>query len=378
MTRFAGLPPSRDADRQNGVMAAAPSHPFDVPTPYLAVDADRLSHNVQAMARFATSVGAALRPHAKTHKSLRIAELQREHGAVGLTVATISEAEIFVRDGFDDLFIAFPLWVDAAREKRFAALLEGCRLRVGVDSADALRRLAAFRGLGELSVAVEVDSGHHRSGVQPEAAGELAARAAELGLAVAGVFTFPGHSYSPQVTDLAAADEAGALADAAGALAAAGVPCGTRSGGSTPSVAANRDGVTNEVRPGVYVFNDAQQWELGVAAPDQIALTVVATVVSHAGGRLVLDAGSKALGADRAGWASGYGRLLDHPEARIEQLSEHHAVVHLEGALPPIGSRVRVVPNHVCAAVNLSREYLVMQGEAIVDVWPVDAAGANT
>ena len=112
------------------------------------------------------------------------------------------------------------------------------------------------------------------------------------------------------------------------------------SGGSTPSLAATGDGLT-ETRPGVYVFNDAQQWELGACTPEQIALTCHATVVSHAGGRLVLDSGSKVLGADRAPWASGFGRLLDHPDARIVILSEHHAVADLHGApLPALGSVV--------------------------------------
>ena len=102
-------------------------------------------------------------------------------------------------------------------------------------------------------------------------------------------------------------------------------------------------------------------------------------MVSHAGGHVVLDSGSKALGADRAAWATGYGRLLDHPAARITQLSEHHAVVDWpDHPLPPLGSRLRVVPNHVCTAVNLADELVVVRGGTTVDVWPVAARGANT
>jgi D-serine deaminase-like pyridoxal phosphate-dependent protein len=141
-----------------------------------------------------------------------------------------------------------------------------------------------------------------------------------------------------------------------------------------------------EARPGVYVFGDAQQWELGSCPPERIALTARATVVSHAGGRVVLDAGSKILSADRAPYATGYGRLLDHPQARIVQLSEHHAVVDLagdpDGAAPPeppaLGSVVRVVPNHVCTAVNLVDELLVAHSDRIVDRWPVAARGRNS
>ena len=102
-------------------------------------------------------------------------------------------------------------------------------------------------------------------------------------------------------------------------------------------------------------------------------------MVSHAGGRVVLDSGSKALGADRAPWATGFGRLLDHPDARIVQLSEHHAVVdRLDGSLPPLGSHLRVVPNHVCNAINLADTMTVARGGRVVATWPVAARGANT
>jgi D-serine deaminase-like pyridoxal phosphate-dependent protein len=144
------------------------------------------------------------------------------------------------------------------------------------------------------------------------------------------------------------------------------------SGGSTPSLDAADPGVLSEVRPGVYLFNDAQQWELGTCSPDDIALTCHATVVSHAGGRLVLDSGSKVLGADRAAYATGFGRLLDHAEARIVLLSEHHAVVEMPGRLPGLGSTVRVVPNHVCVAVNLVDTLWVDD-----EPWPVSARGRN-
>jgi D-serine deaminase-like pyridoxal phosphate-dependent protein len=132
--------------------------------------------------------------------------------------------------------------------------------------------------------------------------------------------------------------------------------------------------VLTELRPGVYVFGDAQQWELGTTTPERIALTCVATVVSHAGGNVVLDSGSKAIGADRQGWATGFGRLLDHLDARIVQLSEHHAVVEWgAGPRPELGSQVRVVPNHVCTAVNLADELVTSDG----DVWLVTARGRN-
>lgn len=344
-------------------------------TPFLAVDLARLQANVERAAEWADDRGLVLRPHIKTHKSPEVAHLQVEAGARGLTVATIGEAEVFAQAGFDDLFLAYPVWVDQQRRRRLGRLAQaGTSLRIGFDSVEGAARLT---GLG-ITGLVEIDSGHHRSGVAPGEAGVLAARAVEAGLDVVGVFTFPGHSYAPDARLQAGADEASALATAAEALRAAGVEPVVVSGGSTPSLAATGECVT-ESRPGVYVFNDAQQWELGTVGPEHIALTCHATVVSHAGGRVVLDSGSKALGADRAPWASGFGRLLDHPAARIVLLSEHHAVADLRGEpLPPLGSVVRVVPNHACNAVNLVDELVLFDGDEVVERWTVAARGLNT
>lgn len=353
----------------------------ELSTPCLVVDLDVLEVNVAETARLAGELGVALRPHAKTHKSPDLAALQLAAGAVGLTVATVSEAEVFAGAGFTDLFLAYPLWVDPEKGRRLRELVQVADLAVGLDSAEGARALAAQLGpdRDRLRVLVEVDSGQHRSGVPPADVRDLADVAAHAGLAVSGVFTYPGHAYSPGTRDAVAAQEATALAEAAQALRDLGVEDPVVSGGATPTVGAVVAGTMTEMRPGVYVFGDAQQWELGSTTPDRIALTCWATVVSHAGGRVVLDSGSKALGADRATWATGHGRLLDHPDARIVMLAEHHAVVDdFEGPLPPLGSHLRVVPNHVCNAVNLADELIVVRGGQPVGTWPVAARGANT
>lgn len=346
---------------------------LDRPTPYLLVDPEVLSSNTHAMAGFARDRGLSLRPHAKTHKTPEIAELQLAAGATGLTVATVSEAEAFAAAGVTDLFLGYPLWVDRDRGARLRALTDRAAVRVGVDSVEGARALAAQ--VPGCAVLVEVDSGQHRSGVQPSEAGVLAECAARTGLDVHGVFSFPGHSYAPFAATEAAAQESAALRTAASSLVEHGIEAMVVSGGSTPSASAVDTDVLTEMRPGVYVFNDAQQWELGTASPQSIALCCVATVVSHAGGNVLLDAGSKALGSDRQAWATGYGRLPDHPDARITLQSEHHAVVAWDGSpRPEIGSRLRVVPNHVCAAVNLHDELVTTDD----DVWQVTARGANT
>ncbi|MGZ4436620.1 MAG: alanine racemase [Nocardioides sp.] len=351
---------------------------LDLPTPCLVVDLDRLDANVLAMAARARDLGVALRPHAKTHKSVEIARLQLAAGAQGLTVATVGEAEVFAAAGVDDLFVAYPLWVDRAKGARLRALRDaGAAVVLGLDSAEAARTLAAQ--VPGATVLVEVDSGHHRSGVTPREAGLVADQALHVGLDVRGVFTFPGHSYAPGVAADVAAQEELALAAAVASLREVGADAAVVSGGSTPSIAAMHGGVVTEMRPGVYVFGDAQQWELGSCGPEDVALTCLATVVSHAGGRVVLDAGSKALGADRAAWSTGPGRLLDHPDARVEFLSEHHAVVGWPDhtPVPPLGSVVRVVPFHVCNAVNLADELVVVRDGHLETTWPVSARGAN-
>ena len=347
------------------------------PTPYLLVDADLLRANVEAMAAHARDLGLALRPHAKTHKSVDVARLQLAAGAVGLTVATVSEAEVFVDAGCADVFVAYPLWVDAARGARLRELSARATVTVGVDSVEGARALAAQ--CPGAAVLVEVDSGQHRTGVHPEQVGPVAEGAGHAGLDVRVVFTFPGHGYAPGAQADVAAEEAAALRAAVRSLAAHGIDPRVVSGGSTPTAGQVDGEVLTELRPGVYVFGDAQQWELGTIEPRDIALTCLATVVSHAGGHVVLDSGSKALGTDRPAWTTGNGRLLDHPAARITQLSEHHAVVDWDdGPLPPLGSRVRVVPNHVCNAVNLADELVVVRDATTVEVWPVTARGANT
>jgi D-serine deaminase-like pyridoxal phosphate-dependent protein len=347
------------------------------PTPALVVDVSILAANIARTADFALRAGLKLRPHVKTHKSIEIARRQLAAGAVGITVATLSEATVFVDAGCKDVFIAYPLWIDDSKTASLRHLLAHSSVLLGVDSIEGAVQIArtGLAESGRLGVLIEIDSGHHRSGVQPLDAGALAEAVRDAGLDVAGVFTFPGHSYSPATRESAAQEERAALGVAVASLADHEIIARVVSGGSTPSLEFADSSVLTEVRPGVYVFGDAQQWELGTCEPADISLTVIATVVSRYPDHLILDSGSKALGADRAAYSSGFGRLLDYPDARITALSEHHATV--TGVDLKRGTRVRVVPNHVCATVNLADEYLFAAPEGGVTVCPVNARGRN-
>jgi D-serine deaminase-like pyridoxal phosphate-dependent protein len=360
---------------------------FAVATPAVVVDLDVLDRNIAAMASSVRRRGLSLRPHAKTHKIPEIARRQLAAGAVGLTVATIGEAEVFASAGLDDLFIAYPLWVDQQAAVRLLALADQARTTVGVDSVEGAVQLARSLGTeaSRVAVRVELDSGHHRSGAAPADAVAVARAALDAGLSVTGVFTFPGHSYGPGAAGPAVAAEQAAVAVAVASLLQAGFADLEVSGGSTPSAALASGDTLTELRPGVYVFGDAQQWELGHCRREDIALTVEATVVSRRHGsasvpdRFVLDAGSKVLGSDRAAWASGYGRLLDHPDARIVALSEHHATLEWPHRdLPALGTRLRVVPNHVCLTLNLVDEVQVVRDGVLQDCWKVAARGRNS
>ena len=342
----------------------------------MVVDTTRLEQNLDRMQKVAATAGAVLRPHAKTHKCLEVGRRQLAHGAVGLTVATLAEAEAFASDGCPSVFIAYPLWAgSASRPARLAALRERTELRVGVDSVDAAGALAA--AVPGVRVLVEVDSGQHRSGVPVSQVSALATECRKLGLDVIGAFTHPGHAYGkpdPATVAAAAADERSALAAAGAALEALTGTAPVLSGGSTPTAEAGVAAPLTEVRPGTYVFGDRQQMVLAGLAADDIALVVAARVVSAPRpGEAVLDCGSKALSSDRPGWLPGHGHILEAPEATIAMLSEEHAVVRGLSAPLRIGDLVRVIPNHVCPVVNLASELLTADGDELTGRWLVTA-----
>ena len=353
-------------------------------TPVVVIDLDRVEARIAAMAAVMAERGVALRPHAKTHKSVQVARRQLAAGAVGLTVATIGEAEVFADAGIDDLFIAYPIVPHGPKSDRLRALASRCRLSVGCDGLEGLKAVAdAVRGAATRpAVVIEVDVGGHRTGVPPGAAGRLAERTADLGLTVRGVFTHGGHSYAGRAERLAASDdEMRGLGEAAESLRSVGIEPVVVSAGSTPTAQLSAGGAVTEERPGTYVFDDRQQTFLSDRPLDDVALLVAATVVSHgASNRFVVDAGAKVLAKDVAPYLAGHGSIVGYPEAVIERVNDHHGVVSLPDAMarPPVGAVVWIAPNHVCPVVNLVDELVVAQGGEIVDRWPVDARGRNS
>lgn len=356
------------------------SFPHDIDTPSLLVDVDRLQSNIDRYATALKSAGVVLRPHAKTHKCSQIAAMQRDAGAVGLTVATLDEAEAFARAGFDDLFIAYSKWVGHREAGRLRTLLrDGVRIRVGVDSAEAARQMAeTMAGVGDLfEVCIEVDSGAHRCGVVPEDAGELGAIIAKGALRVVGAFTHGGHAYDgPDAVASAAEDERRSLEIAGESMALHGIDVEVLSAGSSPTAMLSSLPPVTEQRPGEYVFGDRDLVSVGACGWSDVAAMIVSRVQSApAPGRVTIDAGSKTLARDEPSAPfSGYGGIVGYPSAVLAKLSEEHGVIEVgDGRAPKVGELVAVVPNHICPVVNLMSEIVAVRHGEIVDVWPIDA-----
>ena len=358
----------------------------ELATPFLYVDLERMTTNIDMMAAAARDLGVRLRPHAKTHKVPEIARLQIAAGAAGITVSKVSEAEVFADAGFDDLFLAYEI-VAPPQLQRLVRLAGSAQVRCAVDSregAEALSRAATDAGI-ELQVMLEIDLGIGRTGVPAGAAArELAQRIAALpSLKLIGVYGFRGFrafSEGAATRETWGRAEGEALVSAADGLRAVGLPIVEVSAGSTPTAlpAGSVRGVT-EIRPGQYLFGCANVVAQGAMRADEVALFARATVISRpADDRAVVDAGSKTLSADGP-WepGRGLGYLASDPTTRVVSLWEEHGVLGLgENARSlRVGDRVSIVPNHVCSAVNLHDRLVGVHDDRIEVVWKIAARG---
>jgi D-serine deaminase-like pyridoxal phosphate-dependent protein len=359
------------------VSASSVVDPARVETPVGFVDLDRARANAERVVTYASSHGLGWRPHIKTHKSRTLARLQLDAGARGLTVATLREAEVMA-PLTDDLLLAYPP-VGEAKLGRLLELPHSLDLKVALDSTDVLEPLAAAcREAGRtVGVLVEQDVGMGRVGVQtPEAVVDLARRAAELeGVDFRGILFYPGHIRMQEGGQGEPVSAVATRVDRTlAALAAAELEPGIVSGGSTPTLWRSHEmpGLT-EIRSGSCIYFDREALDVGVARSEDLAYTVLATVVSTAvPGHAVVDAGSKALAKESRGGAEGFGILLDRPEVVVSSVSEEHGVLDLgrTGWRPRIGERVHIVPNHVCVSVNLQERILAREagGYRLVEI----------
>ena len=356
----------------------------DLPTPCIVIDAAIVRRNLAKAASYACEHHLGIRPHTKTHKSTLLARMQLEHGAVGLTVAKVGEAGIMA-SVTDDLLMAYPA-VDRRRCAELANLARGRKVRVGIDSTAAADCLAAAaRSAGStIGILVDLDVGHHRTGVQsPEDALALARYIEKApGLRLDGVMFFPGHISSPPNEQAPALQAVSELLESLLAVwRKNGLEAKNVSGGSTPTLfQSHLIPHLTEIRPGTYVYNDMNCVRGGCATLDDCAAWIITTVVSTAvPGQVVLDAGSKTLTSDRCGPApdSGHGRVLEYPNAKIVKLSEEHAQVDVTACdrAPKVGDRVTVIPNHICPCINLQDAVYWKEPGELARAMKVDARG---
>jgi D-serine deaminase-like pyridoxal phosphate-dependent protein len=354
----------------------------DLDTPSVLIDLDRLEGNIDRMSAIARDAGVALRPHAKSHKLPEIAELQLAAGAVGLTVAKLGEAEVFVEHGVDDVLVAFPLWGEK-KWRGLCELSERARVSVSLDAHEAVVGLAevAVAQNTQIPVRVELDTGFGRCGVTgPRAAVALAQRIVTTpGVVFDGIMSFAGQSYEQHTRagiDGVARHDADRLLETARMLRATGIDVPAVSAGGTPTArrVAAAPGIT-EIRPGAYALSDRDQAALGWGTLRDCALSVLTTVVSRpTETRAVIDAGSKTLSSDSSFQDEGWGAVLDRPELWIRTITEEHGIVDVSpGAQLPLGTRLRLIPNHGCGTINMHDRVVAVRGRDVIDTWRVEA-----
>jgi D-serine deaminase-like pyridoxal phosphate-dependent protein len=369
---------------------------MDIDTPAALIDETRLAANISRLQQRMIALGVRLRPHVKTSKCIEVARRQQDAGAAGITVSTLKEAEQFFAAGFSDILYAVCISPDKL-DRALALCRQGCALTLLVDSVVAAQAVVA-KG-HPFEVMIEIDSDGHRSGVQPEDAVliEIGKVLNDGGAKLKGVLTHAGSSYDLNTLEALrnlAEQERRLSVRAAERLRAAGLPCPEVSVGSTPTAlsAQSLEGVT-EVRAGVYVFFDLVMANIGVCTPENVALSVLTTVIGHQPekGWVIVDAGWMAMSRDRGTQRQtidyGYGIVCNAEGRAIEGLlvtaanQEHGIISRRDGPRDseadasvverfPIGTKLRILPNHACATGAQYPDYHLVTAGGATRVWP--------
>ena len=347
-----------------------------VDTPALLLDLDAVERNLDRMAALVAATPVKLRPHAKTHKTARIAQMQLDRGAIGVCCAKLAEAEVLADGGIAELLITTEI-VGAEKVRRLIALARRAHATTVVDDARAAAALsAAAQAAGvQLDVLVDVDVGQHRTGTAPGDAAVALGRAvaAMPGLRLRGLQGYEGHVQhitAPEERRAANAASMALLCSTAAAFTAAGLATDivTTGGTGTALFSAGFDAVT-DVQPGSYVVMDSQYGDVqGIGFEN--ALTVLATVLSVRDGWAIVDAGRKSLSDD-----GGPLRALG-VDAEVRLAGDEHGKLLFAGAPSlALGAAVRFVPSHCDTTINLYDEYVVHRSGTVLERWPIVARG---
>ena len=366
----------------------------DINTPAASIDVAQMDRNIDRMQARMNALGVRFRPHVKTSKCVDVVRRQIAAGARGVTVSTLKEAEQFFAAGITDIFYAVGM---APHKLPQAAQLirAGCRLRILVDNLLAAQAIAAYvqaHGVA-LEVLIEIDTDGHRSGIKPEAPELIDVARGLPGAMLLGVMTHAGASYelhdATSLRRMAEQERAGCVR-AATRLREAGFACAVVSVGSTPTAlsAATLEGVT-EVRAGVYVFFDLVMANIGVCELSDIAMSVLTTVIGHQRekGWVIVDAGWMAMSRDRGTQQQrvdyGYGQVCDVAGRPIKgcvmvSANQEHGIVEVDDEASaeaietrfPVGTQLRILPNHACATGAQFPGYVALGGDGAVVNWP--------
>jgi D-serine deaminase-like pyridoxal phosphate-dependent protein len=352
----------------------------DLDTPAILIDEQKMERNLERAAEYARRHGLRLRPHTKTHKSTVLGRRQLELGAAGLAVAKTTEAEVMMGTGTPDLLVIYPV-VGPQKLRRLTELARRTRVTVSVDSLEAALPISeAARAAGvEIDLLAELDAGLHRVGAAPgEALYALVDALVRLpATRWRGIAFYPGHlkSATCSLDGLCAL-----ISRTVSELSGRGHAPEIVSGGSTPLLwQSHLIAGMNEIRPGTYIFNDRNTVQSGACTVDDCAATILTTVVSVAPGRMIIDGGSKTFSSDRLS-ADGevtFGELVEAPGAVFHKMNEEHGYVDLPAGSPAfkVGDRVRVIPNHICVAVNLHERLYLVRGDEVISTLNVEARG---
>jgi D-serine deaminase-like pyridoxal phosphate-dependent protein len=364
-------------------------------TPAAVIDVARMHHNIERMQQRMNALGVRFRPHVKTTKCEHVVRAQMDAGAHGITVSTLKEAEQFFACGIRDIVYAVGM-APAKLAQALALRRQGCDLKIVADSVACAEAIVAFGAAHEepFEVWIEIDVDGHRSGITPDddALLAVAATLSNGGMYVGGVLAHAGSSYDYDTRDelvRIAEQERSRCVRAAERIRAAGLRCDVVSIGSTPTALAaeHLEGVT-EVRAGVYVMFDLVMHNVGVNDTSEIALSVLTTVIGHQSekGWAIVDAGWMAMSRDRGTQRQkcdfGYG-LVCHEngevlgEYRMSGANQEHGIVSRSGTPDheiekrfPIGTRLRILPNHACATGAQHPAYQAVGPDGNVETWP--------
>lgn len=358
---------------------------YELSTPALVVDLDIMERNLEGMAKLCRKQNVRLRPHTKTHKTPDVARMQIQHGAIGITVAKVGEAEVMGQAGLDEILVAYPVF-GVEKLRRLATLARDRSVLVSLDNERTAQELsrAALEADATFGILVEFDSGFQRCGLQPGPdCAQLAMKVARLpGLRFRGLMTYFGTVWgSPEERRNEASRMTQPVERALDALAAARLPVEIVSGGSTPAAEFCGDvpGLT-EIRPGTYVYNDLNTFYQGACRLEDCAARILTTVVSTAvPGHAIVDAGSKTLSCDplSSGTKAGFGYIVEAPDAPLVKLSEEHGhvdVIHSQHHFE-VGQVLSIIPNHICTCVNMHDEMFLVRNQEVVGSWRIAGRG---